>query len=65
MFHYATPVLPVAAVPTEELVQLRAQFYRRYIFRPQFLVLHFWRYAGFYWRNPDVFWSLLGIRKVL
>jgi hypothetical protein len=55
----------VAAVPTEALVQLRAQFYRRYIFRPQFLVQHFWRYAGFYWRNPDVFWSLLGIRKVL
>jgi len=65
MFHYATPVLPMAAVPTEELVQLRAQFYRRYIFRPKFMVQHFWRYAGFYWHNPDVFWSLLGIRKVL
>ena len=65
MFHYATPVLPMAAVPTEELVQLRAQFYRRYIFRPQFMVQHLWRYAGFYWHNPDVFWSLLGIRKVL
>jgi radical SAM superfamily enzyme YgiQ (UPF0313 family) len=65
MFHYATPVFPVAAVPTEELIQLRAQFYRRYIFRPQFMVQHFWRYAGFYWHNPDVFWSLVGIRKVL
>jgi len=65
MFHYATPVLPVAAVPTEELVQLRAQFYRRYIFRPKFMVQHFWHHAGFYWHNPDVFWSLLGIRKVL
>jgi len=65
MFHYATPVLPVAAVPTEELVQLRAQFYRRYIFRPKFLMQHFWRYAAFYWHNPDVFWSLVGIRKVL
>ena len=65
MFHYATPVFPVAAVPTEELVQLRAQFYRRYIFRPKFMVQHFWRHAGFYWHNPDVFWSLLGIRKVL
>jgi len=65
MFHYATPVFPVAAVPTEELVHLRAQFYRRYIFRPKFIVQHFWRHAGFYWHNPDVFWSLLGIRKVL
>jgi len=65
MFHYATPVFPVAAVPTEELVQLRAQFYRRYIFRPKFMVQHFWRHAGFYWHNPDVFWALLGIRKVL
>ena len=65
MFHYATPVFPVAAVPTEELVHLRAQFYRRYIFRPKFMVQHFWRHAGFYWHNPDVFWSLLGIRKVL
>jgi len=46
-------------------VQLRAQFYRRYIFRPKFMSQHFWRYAGFYWHNPDVFWSLLGIRKVL
>jgi hypothetical protein len=58
-------VFPVAAVPTEELVQLRAQFYRRYIFRPTFMVQHFWRYTGFYWHNPDVFRSLLGIRKVL
>jgi radical SAM superfamily enzyme YgiQ (UPF0313 family) len=64
MFHYATPVFPVAAVPTEELVQLRARFYRHYIFRPKFMVQHFWRHAGFYWHNPDVFWSLLGIRKI-
>jgi anaerobic magnesium-protoporphyrin IX monomethyl ester cyclase len=64
MFHYATPVFPVAAVSPEELVQLRARFYRRYILRPKFMVQHFWRHAGFYWHNPDVFWSLLGIHKV-
>jgi hypothetical protein len=52
-------------VPPEELVQLRAKFYRRYILRPKFIVQHFWRHAGFYWHNPDVFWSLLGIRKVI
>jgi hypothetical protein len=46
------------------LVRLRSKFYRRYIFRPGFAIPHFWRYAGFYWHNPDIFWSLVGIRKV-
>ena len=65
MFHYAVPVVSFAKVSAEELVQLRAKFYRRYLFRPTFAWRHFRRYAGFYWHNPDVFWSLLGIRRVL
>jgi anaerobic magnesium-protoporphyrin IX monomethyl ester cyclase len=65
MFHYATPMFSVADVSVEELLELRSKFYRRYLFRPRFMLGHLWRHAGFYWHNPDVFWSLVGIRKVL
>jgi len=54
-----------ADVSVEELVTLSSKFYRRYIFRPGFALDHLRKHAGFYWHNPDVFWSLLGIRKVL
>ena len=64
-FHYATPMFSLADVTVEELITLRSKFYRRYIFRPGFAVDHLRKHAGFYWHNPDVFWSLLGIRKVL
>lgn len=64
MFHYATPMFTLANVSIEELVKLRSQFYRRYIFRPSFLVPHFWKHAGFYLHNRDIFASLLGIRKI-
>lgn len=65
MFHYATPMLSLAEVSIEELGKLRAGFYRRYILRPRFAINHLRRHASFYWHNPDVFWSLLGIRKVV
>ena len=65
MFHYATPMFSLADVSVEELVKLRSAFYRRYLFRPGFAISHLWRHAGFYWHNPDVFWTLIGIRKVL
>jgi hypothetical protein len=64
MFHYAAPKFNPSVVFSEELVALRSKFYRRYILRPSFAIPHFWRHAGFYWHNPDVFWSLVGIRKV-
>ena len=64
MFHYATPIFSLADVSVEELVKLRSQFYRRYIFRPGFAMTHFRRHAAFYLRNPDIFLSLLGIRKI-
>ena len=64
LFHYAAPKFNPSAVSSDELVTLRSKFYRRYIFRPSFAMPHFWRHAGFYWHNPDVFWSLVGIRKV-
>ncbi len=65
MFHYATPMFSLADVSVAELVKLRAKFYRRYLFRPGFAVNHLRKHARFYWHNPDVFWSLLGIRKIL
>jgi len=64
MFHYATPMFSLADVSIEELVKLRSQFYRRYIFRPGFAIRHMWRHAAFYWHHPDIFWNLLGIRKI-
>jgi anaerobic magnesium-protoporphyrin IX monomethyl ester cyclase len=64
MFHYATPMFSLAEVSVEELVKLRSQFYRRYIFRVGFGLPHMWKHAGFYWPNPDIFGSLLGIRKI-
>jgi radical SAM superfamily enzyme YgiQ (UPF0313 family) len=64
MYHYAAPKFNPSEVSSEELVTLRSKFYRRYIFRPSFAIPHFWRHAGFYWHNPDIFWSLVGIRKV-
>ncbi len=64
MFHYATPKITFADVSVEELDALRSKFYRRYIFRPRFIVGHLWRHAGFYLRNPDIFFTLFGIRKV-
>ena len=65
LFHYATPMFSLAEVSVPELVRLRSKFYRRYLFRPGFAVDHLRKHAGFYWHNPDVFWSLLGIRKIL
>jgi radical SAM superfamily enzyme YgiQ (UPF0313 family) len=65
MFHYAKPSFSLAAVPPEELVKIRSQFYRRYLFRPLFAFNHFRRHGSFYFHNPDIFWRLLGIRKIL
>ena len=65
MFHYATPLLLLAEVSVDELAKLRSQFYRRYLFRPGFALDHLRKHARFYWHNRDVFWSLLGIRKIL
>lgn len=65
MFHYAKPMFSLAAVSSDELEAVRTTFYRRYLFRPSFLWHHFRRYAGFYWYNRDVFWSLMGVRKML
>ncbi|UCG11227.1 MAG: radical SAM protein [Deltaproteobacteria bacterium] len=64
MFHYATPLFSLAKVSSEELVELRSKFYRRYIFRPGFAIKHMRRHLAFYWHNPDIFLSLLGIRKI-
>ncbi len=65
MFHYSTPIFTMADVSVEELVRLRSEFYKRYLFRPLFAVRHLYLYAGFYWRNPDVFQSLAGVRKII
>jgi radical SAM superfamily enzyme YgiQ (UPF0313 family) len=65
MFHYATPMFSLADVSIEDLVKVRSWFYRRYLFRPGFAFNHLRRYAAFYFHNPDILWSLLGIRKIL
>lgn len=65
MFHYAKPIVSLAEVSTDELVRVRSLFYRRYLFRPGFALDHLRRHGGFYLHNPDILWSLLGIRKVL
>jgi len=64
LFHYATPLFTLADMSIEDLVKLRSQFYRRYILRPSFMLTHMRKHAAFYWHNRDVFWSLLGIRKI-
>ncbi len=64
LYHYARPLLSVAAVSSDELVKLRSSFYKRYLFRPRFALRHLRRYGTFYLRNPNIFWSLLGIRKI-
>jgi anaerobic magnesium-protoporphyrin IX monomethyl ester cyclase len=65
MYHYAKPNFSLAAVSPKELVKIRSQFYRRYLFRPGFAFNHFSRYGAFYFHNPDILWRLLGIRKIL
>ena len=65
MFHYATPMFSLAAVSPEKLAKLRSKFYRRYLFRPGFIIGHLRRHYKFYWHNPDILRTLLGIRKVL
>jgi anaerobic magnesium-protoporphyrin IX monomethyl ester cyclase len=65
MFHYARPGFSLAAVPPDDLVKIRSEFYRRYLFRPFFALRHFRHYGAFYLHNPDILWTLLGIRKIL
>jgi len=64
MFHYAIPKFVLSAVPAEQLVKLRSAFYRRYIFRPRFIIDHMWKHWRFYLHNPDILKTLLGIRKI-
>jgi radical SAM superfamily enzyme YgiQ (UPF0313 family) len=64
LYHYARPIVSLAAVSPQELVKLRSSFYKRYLFRPRFALRHLWRYGLFYLYNPDILWSLLGIRKI-
>ena len=65
MFHYAKPGFSLAVVSPEELVTIRSEFYRRYLFRPGFALNHLRHYGTFYLHNPDILWRLLGIRKIL
>jgi len=65
MFHYARPLFTMADTTPDELMELRSRFYRRYLFRPRFALRHLWHYGPFYLRNPGIFFTLLGIRKVM
>jgi anaerobic magnesium-protoporphyrin IX monomethyl ester cyclase len=64
LYHYAEPLLSLAAVSPQELVKLRSSFYKRYLFRLRFALRHLRRYGIFYLHNPDILGSLLGIRKI-
>ncbi len=64
LYHYAEPLLSLAAVSPQDLVKLRSSFYKRYLFRPRFALRHLRRYGLFYLHNPDILWSLMGIRKI-
>ena len=64
MFHYGRPLFSLAEVDVDELIELRSKFYRRYIFRPSFIIPHLWKHKGFYLRNRDIFWTMVGIRRV-
>ncbi len=64
LYHYAVPKLTFAAVSVDELVKLRSSFYKRYIFRPGFALRHLRRYWSFYLHNTNIFWNLVGIRKI-
>ncbi|MEZ5987989.1 MAG: radical SAM protein [Planctomycetota bacterium] len=64
MFHYAKPVYSLAEVSPDELLEIRSRFYKRYLFRPGFALRHMWKHKGFYLKNPDIFLTLLGIRKI-
>lgn len=65
MFHYAKPVVSLAQVSVDELWALRAEFYRRYLMRPGFMLRHLWKYKNFYLHNLPTLWELLGIRRIL
>jgi radical SAM superfamily enzyme YgiQ (UPF0313 family) len=64
MYHYAAPLISLSKVSNQELLKLRSKFYLRYLFRPGFAINHLARHATFYLHNLDIFWTLLGIRKV-
>jgi len=65
MFHYSRPQFTLANVSVDKLMNIRARFYRRYLFRPGFILRHLWHYGIFYLLNPNILWTLLGIRKVI
>jgi radical SAM superfamily enzyme YgiQ (UPF0313 family) len=65
LFHYADPTFSMSEVDPKELVEIRSRFYKRYIMRPSFVLRHMWHYWRFYLKNRDIFWTLLGIRKII
>jgi len=65
MYHYAKPQFTMSEVSVDELMEIRAGFYRRYLLHPGFALRHMWHYGLFYLRNPDIFRTLVGIRKII
>jgi radical SAM superfamily enzyme YgiQ (UPF0313 family) len=64
LHHYNTSI-NLSAVDSQELKELRAKFYRHFIFRPQFFLSHIYRYGIFYLCNPWVFQRLWRIMDIL
>ncbi|HAH19305.1 MAG: hypothetical protein A2Y00_07055 [Omnitrophica WOR_2 bacterium GWF2_43_52] len=65
MHHYAFPKVNLAYVDSDDLMMLRALFYRRFLLRPSFLLKHFSRYFLYYLANGRCRYALLKVFKIL
>jgi radical SAM superfamily enzyme YgiQ (UPF0313 family) len=63
MYHYDVPRVNVSGMDDKELGKAQVLFYRSFLLDPYFLCRHFFKYAGFYLANPDMFLRLFRIVK--
>jgi radical SAM superfamily enzyme YgiQ (UPF0313 family) len=58
MHHYATPLVNLSNMDIVKLRQLQSNFYRDFFLNPEFIFTHLVKYAGFYFHNKDIFYTL-------
>ncbi len=63
--HYATPKNNLSNISDKKLIQLRSNFYFKYIFRIKFIISHFKKYLLFYIYNPKNLFANLRIIKAM
>jgi len=61
--HYQAPTLNVSAMEDSLLKTIQIKFYKKFLFRPSFLLTHFYKYLFFYLYNYK--WSFQIIKEVL